>query len=127
MKPQSPIVLDGKKVEELCVFGDGDAQLALYNAVKEYTLKNTTDIRRGMQPDKNPNYQCDVIVAKSARYDVVVARRYVPNVSTLFVLQLRGQIERTSTKENPPCSTFFKALTKVCFNFIGLETVERAT
>lgn len=92
MKPQSPIILDGKKVEELCVFGDGDAQLALYNAVKEYTLKNTTDIRRGMQPDKNPNYQCDVIVAKSARYDVIVARRYVPNVSTLFVPQ-RYQVQ----------------------------------
>ena len=92
MKPQSPIILDGKKVEELCVFGDGDAQLALYNAVKEYTLKNTTDIRRGMQPDKNPNYQCDVIVAKSARYDVVVARRYVPNVSTLFATQ-RYQVQ----------------------------------
>ena len=92
MKQQSPIVLDGKKVEELCVFGDGDAQLALYNAVKEYTLKNTTDIRWGMQPDKNPNYQCDVIVAKSARYDVVVARRYVPNVSTLFATQ-RYQVQ----------------------------------
>lgn len=92
MKPQSPIILDGKKVEELCVFGDGDAQLALYNAVKEYTLKNTTDIRWGMQPDKNPNYQCDVIVAKSARYDVVVARRYVPNVPTIIATQ-RYQVQ----------------------------------
>lgn len=92
MKPQSPIVLDGKKVEELCVFGDGDAQLALYNAVKEYAIQNTIDVRRGMQPDKNPNYQCDVIVAKSARYDVVVARRYVPNVPTLIATQ-RYQVQ----------------------------------
>lgn len=44
----------------------------------------------------------------------------------MFVLQFRGQIERTSTKEKPPFCTFFKPLTKVCLSFIIFETEERA-
>lgn len=123
MKPLQQIVLNEKNVDELCVFGDGDAQLALYHTVKGYITENVVNVHRGTLTDKNPNYKCDVVVAKSARYDIIAARRYVPNVPTL-VASIRYQAQIKDKQLN---QTYSHMGTMARMMFDLLKDIKRPT
>ena len=100
MKPQQPIFLNGQPVDELCVFGDGEAQLNLYYAVKDYIANNPTDVRQATMPDKTPQWERDVVVAETQRYDVVAVCRYAPRMSKLIMTpRYQVQVKDKFTKQ----------------------------
>lgn len=66
---------------KLCIFGDGDIQLRLYDDVKQYLIHNTPVVRMGSQD--HGKSRVEIIKAQSPKFDIIVVKQYVQNLELI--------------------------------------------
>ena len=86
--------------DKLCIFGDGDIQLRLFDDVKQYLIQNPPVVRMGRQCQGD--FQTDVVQAQSPRFDIIVVKRYVPKLEFMTCPQYHVQI--TNHETNNSCN-----------------------
>ena len=81
--------------DNLCVFGDGDAQLKLFNDVKQYFIHDTAIIRMGSQ--SQGKFQMEIVEAQLPLLQIIVVKKYVPNLEFWGSPQYHVQIKNNKT------------------------------
>ncbi len=82
MKTQT-VMLNGKPIEAV-VFGDGQQQIDLFNAVAEYAQNHKLEFKTAQLTPMIKGMQKTMIVGKDNRYDVRVTETKIPGIEPPF-------------------------------------------